>query len=96
VDTQFDIRDLRYRNEPDIGTSYIGLKGLESDIMSDIGLNVLPISYIRHLTGAAEQDSYDRASRTGHPEQDTQTGQAGQNRLKEHLRLGISDCLILV
>jgi hypothetical protein len=45
--TQSDIRDQRYRTEPDIGTSDIGLKSAESDIISDIGINFCPISDIR-------------------------------------------------
>ncbi len=44
--TQSDIRDQRYRTDPDIGTSDIGLKCLESDIISDIGINFFPISYV--------------------------------------------------
>ncbi len=44
VGTQSDIRDQRYRTEPDIGTSDIGLKSAESDIISDIGRNFSPIS----------------------------------------------------
>jgi hypothetical protein len=44
----FDIRDQRYRTELDIGTSDIGLKRAESDIISDIGINFYPISYSRH------------------------------------------------
>jgi hypothetical protein len=57
--TQFDLRDERYLTEPDIGihdigtepdigTSNIGLKGTDSDIMSDIGRNFLSISDIGH------------------------------------------------
>jgi hypothetical protein len=38
VGTQSDIRDQRYQTEPDIGTSDIGLKSAESDIISDIGI----------------------------------------------------------
>jgi hypothetical protein len=46
VGTQSDIRDQRYRAEPDIGTSDIGLKSAESNIISDIGINfcLYPIS----------------------------------------------------
>jgi hypothetical protein len=43
-----DIRDQRYQTELDIGTSDIGLKRAESDIISDIGINFYPISDIRH------------------------------------------------
>ncbi len=43
-----DIRDQRYRTELDIGTSDIGLKRAESDIISDIGINFYPICNIRH------------------------------------------------
>ncbi len=42
--TQSDIRDQRYRTEPDIGTSDIRLNSTESDILSDIGINFCPIS----------------------------------------------------
>jgi hypothetical protein len=48
VGTQSDIRDQRYRTEPDIGTSDIGLKWAESDIILDIGIKFRPISDIRH------------------------------------------------
>ncbi len=41
-----DIRDKRYRIELDIGTSDIGLKRAESDIISDIGINFYAISDI--------------------------------------------------
>ncbi len=43
--TYSDIRDQRYRTELDIGTSDIGLKKVESDIISDIGIKFYPISY---------------------------------------------------
>jgi hypothetical protein len=43
-----DIRDHRYRTEPDIGSSDIGLKRAESDIISDIGVNFYHILNIRH------------------------------------------------
>jgi hypothetical protein len=46
VGTQADIRDQRYRTEPDIGTSDIGLKSAESDIISEIGIHFCPISDI--------------------------------------------------
>ncbi len=46
--TYSDIRDQRYRTELDIGTSDIGLKRSESDIISDIGISFYPISEIRH------------------------------------------------
>ncbi len=46
--TQSDIRDQRYRTEPDIGTSDIGLKCAEADIMLDIGIKFCPISDIQH------------------------------------------------
>ncbi len=46
--TNSDIRDQRYRTELDIGTSDIGLKRAESDIISDIGINFYAISDIRH------------------------------------------------
>ncbi len=45
--TYSDIRDQRYWTELDIGTSDIGLKRAESDIVSDIGMNFYPISDIR-------------------------------------------------
>jgi hypothetical protein len=45
---QSDIRDQRYRTEPDIGMSDIRLKCAESDIISDIGINFCPISDIQH------------------------------------------------
>ncbi len=48
VGTQSDIRDQRYRTEPDIGTSNIRLKCVEFDIISDIGIIFCPISDIRH------------------------------------------------
>jgi hypothetical protein len=48
VGTYSDIRDQRYWTELDIGTSDIGLKRAESDILSDIGINFYPISDIRH------------------------------------------------
>ncbi len=48
VGTQSDIRDQRYRTEPDIGTSDIGLKCAESDIISDIEIKFSLISDIRH------------------------------------------------
>ncbi len=51
--TQSDIRDQRYRTEPDIGTSDIGLKSAESDIISDIGINFCPISDIRYPTSTS-------------------------------------------
>jgi hypothetical protein len=44
VGTQSDICDQRYRTEPGIGTSDIGLKSAEYDIISDIGINFCPIS----------------------------------------------------
>ncbi len=44
-----DIRDQRYRTELDIGTSDIGLKRAEFDIISDIGINFYAIPDIRHL-----------------------------------------------
>jgi hypothetical protein len=47
VGTHSDIRDQRYRTEPDIGTSDIGLKSSKSDIISDIGINFCPISNIQ-------------------------------------------------
>ncbi len=46
--TYSDIRDQRYRTELDIGTSGIGLKRAESDIISDIGINFYPICDNRH------------------------------------------------
>ncbi len=46
--TYSDIRYQRYQTELDIGTSDIGLKRAESDIISDIGRNFYPISDIRH------------------------------------------------
>jgi hypothetical protein len=46
VGTYSDIRDQLYRTELDIGTSDIGLKRAESDIISDIGINFYPISDI--------------------------------------------------
>ncbi len=49
VATQSDISDQRYRTQPDIGTSDIGLKSAESDIISDFGINFSLISDIRHL-----------------------------------------------
>ncbi len=49
VGIQSDIRDERDRTEPDIGTSDIGLKRMESDIASFIRLYVSPISDILHL-----------------------------------------------
>ncbi len=42
------IRDARYRTEHDIGTTEIGLKSAESDILADIGLNFLVISDFQH------------------------------------------------
>ncbi len=49
VGTYSDIREQRYRTKLDIGTSDIGLKRAESDIIiADIGINVYPISNIRH------------------------------------------------
>jgi hypothetical protein len=53
VGTQPDIRDQRYRTEPDIGLSDIGLSDIglkyaESDIISDIRINFSLISDIRH------------------------------------------------
>ncbi len=48
--THSNIRDQRYRTEPDIGTSDIGLKSSKSDIISDIGINFCPISDIRYPT----------------------------------------------
>jgi hypothetical protein len=47
VGTQSDIRDQRYRTEPDIGTFDIGLKFVKSDIMSDIGIIFCLTSDIR-------------------------------------------------
>jgi hypothetical protein len=49
VGTQSDIRDQRYRTEPDIGSSDIELKSAESDIISDIGIKFSPISDIQYL-----------------------------------------------
>ncbi len=46
--TYSDIRDQRYRTELDIGTSDIGLKRAESDIILDIGINFYSIFNIRH------------------------------------------------
>jgi hypothetical protein len=43
VGTYSDIRDQRYRTELDIG-----LKRVESDIVSDIGINLCPICDVRH------------------------------------------------
>jgi hypothetical protein len=48
VGTYSDIRDQRYRTEPDIRTSNIGLREAESDIISDIGMKFYPVSNIRH------------------------------------------------
>ncbi len=47
VGTQSDILDQQHRTEPDIGMSDIGLKCVESDIISDIGINFFLISNIR-------------------------------------------------
>jgi hypothetical protein len=44
VGTYSDIGDQRYWTELDIGTSDIGLKRAESDIISDFGINFYPIS----------------------------------------------------
>ncbi len=51
--TYSDIRDQRYRTELDIGTSDIGLKRAESDIVSDIGIYFIQylISDIPHSIG---------------------------------------------
>ena len=60
--TYSDIRDQRYRTELDIGTSNIGLKRAEYDIISDIGINFYPISDIQNfidngpLKGAVARD----------------------------------------
>jgi hypothetical protein len=48
VGTYSDIRDQRFRTELDIGTSDIGLKRAESNIISDIGINFYQISDICH------------------------------------------------
>jgi hypothetical protein len=48
VCTYSDIRDQQYQTELDIGTSDIGLKRAKSDIVSDIGIKLYPISDIRH------------------------------------------------
>jgi hypothetical protein len=48
VGTYSDICDQRYRTELDFGTSDIGLKRAEFDIISDIGINFYPVSDIRH------------------------------------------------
>jgi hypothetical protein len=48
VGTYSDIRDQRYQTELDIGTSDIGLKRAESDIILDIGINFYPISDIQY------------------------------------------------
>ncbi len=40
--TQSDIRDQRYRTEPDIGMSDIRLNSAESDIIADIGITFVP------------------------------------------------------
>ncbi len=45
--TYSDMRDQRYWTELDIGTSDIGLKRAESDIISDIGINFYLISDIQ-------------------------------------------------
>jgi hypothetical protein len=50
VGTQSNIRDQRYRTEPNIGMSDIGLKSAESDIISDIGINFCTILDIQYLT----------------------------------------------
>jgi hypothetical protein len=50
VGTQSDIRNQRYRTEPDIGTSDIGLKSAKSDIISDIAVNFFPILDIQYPT----------------------------------------------
>ncbi len=49
--TQSDICDQRYWTEPDIGTSDIGMKSTESDIISDIGIKFggYPISKKKYL-----------------------------------------------
>jgi hypothetical protein len=44
--TKSDIGDERYHSESDTETFDIGLKVVESDIMSDIGVSFLPISNI--------------------------------------------------
>ncbi len=51
--TLSDIRDQRYRTEPDIGTSNIGtsdirLKRSDFNIISDVRINFYPILNIRH------------------------------------------------
>jgi hypothetical protein len=48
VGTYSDTRDQQYWTELDIGTSDIGLKRAESNIISDIGINFYLISDIRH------------------------------------------------
>jgi hypothetical protein len=49
VGIQYDIRDERHRTEPDIGISDARLNGAEFNSMSDIGLNLVPISDIQYL-----------------------------------------------
>ncbi len=49
MSTLSDISDERYLTEPDIGTSDIGMKEMQSAIMLDMGLNFLPISNIRRI-----------------------------------------------
>jgi hypothetical protein len=46
VGTQSDIRDERYRTEPDIRIYYIGRKRRSPNIMANIGINFLLISDI--------------------------------------------------
>jgi hypothetical protein len=57
VGTQSDIHDRRNRTEPDIRTSDIRLKSTESKIISDIGINVYPISNIRNYCGKEHRSS---------------------------------------
>jgi hypothetical protein len=57
VGTYSDIHDQRYGTELDIGTSDIGLKREESDIISDIGINFYPISDISDIQKFINQHS---------------------------------------
>ncbi len=66
VGTQSDIRDQRYRTEPDIGMSDIGLKCAESDIISDIGINLCPISDINFFKSSQHSGKTPDSCRKGY------------------------------
>jgi hypothetical protein len=81
VGVQSDIRHEHYRTDLDI--SNIRVKKTKSD-MSDIGLNLLPISditeYREETTDKTKKVRQNRTAKKGEPQQDSQRGQPEHDR----------------